>query len=193
MQRLDKRVVFMAVTLAALMLTAACSVKRPTGAKAEQCGIEEVDESLVAAAMAVANAEALEAEQLEGARMRRLQAQQAFRTAMQRFESEMIHFNYDSAVILPKWQEELRKKAAFLKEYPDLNIEVSGFCDERGSIEYNLALGERRALAAKNFLVHLGIDQARVTAVSFGKEDPLDRARTETAWAKNRRDEFRVQ
>jgi peptidoglycan-associated lipoprotein len=75
-------------------------------------------------------------------------------------------------------------------EHPEVNILIEGHCDERGTDEYNLALGEKRALAARDFLVNFGIAKSRISVVSYGEERPVDPRSNEEAWSKNRRDEF---
>ena len=77
-----------------------------------------------------------------------------------------------------------------LKENPDIKLTIEGHCDERGTIEYNLALGERRANAVKNYLINYGINPKRLSTISYGKERPLDPRSNEEAWAKNRRAAF---
>jgi peptidoglycan-associated lipoprotein len=104
----------------------------------------------------------------------------------------MIHFEFNKAEIQGGDQTLLDQKIAILQKNPGLRIQVSGNCDERGSQEYNLALGNRRANAAKQYLVTHGIDAGRIETVSNGEERPLDPGHTEDAWAKNRRDEFSV-
>ena len=104
----------------------------------------------------------------------------------------LIHFEYNKAEILAPDQAILDQKIAILQKNPALRIQIAGNCDERGSQEYNLALGNRRANAAKQYLVTHGIDAGRVETVSNGEERPLDPGHTEDAWAKNRRDEFTV-
>jgi peptidoglycan-associated lipoprotein len=84
----------------------------------------------------------------------------------------------------------LKKKAEFLKTYSDVYTTIEGHCDERGTPEYNLALGERRAESAKSFLVDLGIEAYRISTVSYGEERPVCTEQTEDCWAKNRRDDF---
>lgn len=96
-------------------------------------------------------------------------------------------FQYDSDVLDDAARKIIADNAAVLKRYPTWVISIEGHCDERGSAEYNLALGHRRALAAKNYLVSLGISAERVGTVSFGNEFPFDPASTEAAWALNRR------
>ena len=86
----------------------------------------------------------------------------------------------------------LKKKGEWLKATANAKLTVEGNCDERGTAEYNMALGERRAQAAKKFLVDLGIDAKRLTTISFGEERPIDPGHNEAAWAKNRNDGFVV-
>jgi len=104
----------------------------------------------------------------------------------------MIHFEFNKSDIQAADQSVLDQKIAILQKNPGLRIQVAGNCDERGSQEYNLALGNRRANAAKQYLVTHGIDAGRVETVSNGEERPLDPGHTEEAWAKNRRDEFTI-
>ena len=84
----------------------------------------------------------------------------------------------------------LRASAGTLKQNPNIRIEVQGNCDERGSNEYNLALGNRRAESARRYLIDLGINSSRLSTVSYGEERPAVRGSNEVAWARNRRDEF---
>jgi len=104
----------------------------------------------------------------------------------------LIHFDYDKAIIRGGDAGVLDQKVAILQANPALRIRVSGHCDERGSDEYNLALGNRRATAAKQYLVSHGIDASRIETVSYGEERPIDPGHDEEAWAKNRRDEFEI-
>ena len=104
----------------------------------------------------------------------------------------MINFDFDRADIRPADQPTLDRKAALLAANRAVRLRVAGHCDERGSDEYNLALGNRRGAAAKRYLAGKGIDEGRLEVVSYGKERPLDPGHTEDAWAKNRRDEFEV-
>ena len=103
-----------------------------------------------------------------------------------------IHFDFDKYDILPGDGDILKNTAALLMKYPSVKIQVEGHCDERGTSEYNLALGERRASSAKKYLVSLGVPEGRISTISYGKEKPLDPGHTEEAWTKNRRDHFIV-
>jgi peptidoglycan-associated lipoprotein len=104
----------------------------------------------------------------------------------------MIHFDFDKADILADDISNLDRKAAIMQANPGVRLRVSGHADERGSDEYNLALGNRRAGAAKRQLVNKGVDAGRIEVISFGEERPLDPGHDEGAWSKNRRDEFEV-
>ena len=106
---------------------------------------------------------------------------------------ERIYFAFDRAELTDESVVTLNQKAEVLRRHPDVRMTIEGHCDERGSIEYNFALGMRRAQAAKNYLSGLGIAEARIRAVSFGKERPLDLDHNEFAWALNRRDEFVIE
>jgi len=101
-----------------------------------------------------------------------------------------IHFDFDRYDIRPEDAEILKENAALLIKYPDKRIQIEGHCDERGTAEYNLALGERRAQSARDFLISLGIAPNRITTISYGEEKPLDPGHNEEAWAKNRRCHF---
>lgn len=101
-----------------------------------------------------------------------------------------IYFNFDSAGLSESARSTLAKNAETLAKKPIANIRIEGNCDERGSAEYNLALGERRAKAAQQYLVTMGVNSNRLTTVSYGKEKPSAGGNDETAWASNRRAEF---
>ncbi len=97
-----------------------------------------------------------------------------------------VFFGYDEYTLTPQAQAVLSRQAAWLQEYPETRIKLAGNCDERGTREYNFALGARRAEAARAYLVSLGVDASRITTVSYGKERPLDPRSTEDAWSLNR-------
>ncbi len=100
---------------------------------------------------------------------------------------DRVFFEYDSSALSTEAQATLDRQVSWLKQYNDVKIVVEGHCDERGTREYNLALGERRANAARKFLVGKGVDAARVSTVSYGKERPANTGSGEEAWAQNRR------
>jgi peptidoglycan-associated lipoprotein len=101
-----------------------------------------------------------------------------------------VFFRYDSAEVEGEGQGVLNANAAILKKYPEWVITIEGHSDERGTAEYNLALGNRRAAAARTYLISLGIPADRLRTVSYGKEFPFDPTHTESAWSKNRRAHF---
>jgi peptidoglycan-associated lipoprotein len=101
--------------------------------------------------------------------------------------SDRVHFDFDSSALDAADRETLRRQAAWLAQYPELAAEIEGHCDERGTRDYNLALGERRATAAKNFLASLGVSPTRMTVVSYGKERPEALGSDERSYALNRR------
>ncbi len=106
------------------------------------------------------------------------------------FESSLlkdIHFNFDKYDIRPEDSAILKENAALLKKFSNVKVQIEGHCDARGTVEYNLALGERRANKTKDYLVSLGISTDRISTISYGKERPLDPGQNEEAWAKNRR------
>jgi peptidoglycan-associated lipoprotein len=100
---------------------------------------------------------------------------------------DRVFFDYDSYEIRPDAQDTLQKQAAWLQQYGQYAVMIEGHCDERGTREYNLALGERRANAVRNYLVALGIDGNRLQTISYGKERPEQPGSDEVAWAQNRR------
>jgi peptidoglycan-associated lipoprotein len=166
------------------------------------CAKKGVDQTTVAADDdAAAKAAAEKARQDEIARQKALQAQQlreqqereAKEALMNQFVYEDIYFDFDSSVIKPEAQATLKRKAEFLRANPGTKVIIEGHCDERGTPEYNLALGDRRAQAAKSFLVDLGIDTGSLTTISYGEERPVDSGHNEEAWAKNRRAHFVVE
>ena len=107
-------------------------------------------------------------------------------------ELEKIHFDYDQYVLSPKARDILNNNAEVLKMMSDWSVVIEGHCDNRGSDEYNLALGDRRAQEVKNYLVRLGVSADRIKTNSYGEEMPVDPSSNEHAWAKNRRAEFKV-
>ena len=143
--------------------------------RARQDSIARAEEEARARALAARRAEQRRADSL---------------AALQRTSAAMIHFDFDRAVIRPGDAGVLDQKIPILQQNPQLRIRVAGDCDERGSDEYNLALGNRRASAAKQYLTSHGIDASRIEIASYGEERPVDPGHNEEAWAKNRNDQF---
>ncbi len=171
--------------LPAMLFTVSCAKKEvmaePEMAPEEQPMEEAMDE------------DAAEKARLEAERLQAEEAERAMMAARQAFTSDDIYFEFDSSALLPMAQETLSQKADFLMKNPGQGVVVEGHCDERGTAAYNLALGERRADAAKAFLVNLGVDAATVSTISYGEERPVDMGHDEEAWAKNRRAHFELQ
>jgi peptidoglycan-associated lipoprotein len=104
---------------------------------------------------------------------------------------QRIFFEFDQYTLSTEARRTLADNADYLKENPQIKVLIEGHCDERGSDEYNLALGEKRAQAVKNYLVSLGVEPGRLSVISYGEELPLDPGRGEEAWSRNRRAEFK--
>jgi len=101
--------------------------------------------------------------------------------------SDTVHFATDKSDLDDEATGILTKQAAWLQKYPNVRVTIEGHCDERGTREYNLALGDRRANSAKNFLVNAGVAASRISVISYGKERPIATGSDEEAWAQNRR------
>jgi peptidoglycan-associated lipoprotein len=179
--------------------------EEPSVKKAEETAVAEREK----AAKLEAEKAAKEARERELARIREEEAKRAKEKEFEKslvakkepgiagevFESKMlkeIHFDFDKYDIRRGDTEILKENAALLMKNPGVKIQIEGHCDERGTVEYNLALGERRANSAKRYLSSLGITGDRISTISYGKERPLDPGHNEEAWAKNRRDHFIV-
>jgi peptidoglycan-associated lipoprotein len=187
------------ISLGAAVVAASCGKNPPP-----QTAPTPNADSAAAAAKARADSEA--AAQAERDRQAREEAERVARqrqadslAALGRTSEEvkttlatMIHFDYDKSAVRPQDAGILDQKVAILQANPELKIRVAGHCDERGSDEYNLALGNRRAQASKQYLVSHGIDAGRIETQSWGEEKPLVQGHDESAWSQNRRDEFEI-
>jgi len=171
-------------------------VKDEPSAKAEVAKME---------AERVAKEKEMEAKEKEAARLKEEQAKREFERSLvakrtpgiegEVFESSLlkpIFFDFDKYDIRPADTEILKGNSALLKKFPNLKIQIEGHCDERGTNEYNLALGERRANSTKKYLSSLGITSDRVSTISYGEEKPMDPGHNEEAWTKNRRANFLI-
>ena len=178
--------VALAFAFSSLLLVASCAQKE---IKVEEGGPEKMaaDEE---AKKRDEEAKKREAERQAG--LRKLEEAQRLKNAMRAFESENIYFDFDRSELKPETQALLKKKADWLRDNPGYSVSIEGHCDDRGTIAYNLALGERRAEAARKFLMALGVSGDRLSTISYGEERPADPVRSEEAWAKNRRDEFKL-
>jgi peptidoglycan-associated lipoprotein len=178
---------FVVTALAATLLVGACKKEPPppppgpTGPTAEELERQRIADSIRAAE--------------EAARLAREAEERAAREARERARTiltQRIHFDFDMSEIRPDAEQVLRQKVEILRASPNVQIRIEGHCDERGSNEYNDALGNRRAQAVVDFFTNFGLDPSRFTTVSFGEDRPLVRASNEEAWAQNRRAEFVV-
>ena len=173
-------VIFLVLVVPAMMFSVSCAKKVVEPAPAETAQPAETQPMKDTAAEDAA---------AEKARMEqeRLAAEEAARQAMMAFSEEDIHFEFDSSALMPEAQDILVRKADYMRANSNITVTVEGHCDERGTEAYNMALGERRAQAAKEFLSNLGIGADRLSIISYGEERPVDPGKNEAAWAKNRR------
>ena len=177
----------MVMVIPVLVLTVSCakkSVRTETGTTTQSAEEEAVTQAKQAG----------EPEEpgkpLEGAEEA---AQREMMAARNLFLNEDIYFEFDSSALLFMAQEVLKQKSQWMRDNPNVSVVVEGHCDERGTNEYNLALGDRRANSVKAFLVDLGIREYRLTTISYGEERPVDPGQIEDAWAKNRRAHFVIE
>lgn len=117
---------------------------------------------------------------------------QKLRSEIQAFESTHIYFDFDKSDIKPEAKGVLEKKAAWLRQNPEYKVRIEGHCDERGTAEYNLALGDRRAKSSMKYLNALGIAADRMSTISYGEERPVCKEKNEACWSLNRRGEFKL-
>jgi peptidoglycan-associated lipoprotein len=181
-----KRWLHLAVVLAVLAFVGACvcqpQVVKPTeeAVKPAPPPEEKVQEEVVAAPPP---AEVKEAEVKEEAPPKTVEA----------IGLEDIFFAFDDYSLTDAAKATLDKNAAWMKSNPNAKVRIEGNCDERGTNEYNMALGERRAKSAKKYLINLGIKEGQLSTVSYGEEKPVCTEQTEECWAKNRRDHFVIE
>jgi peptidoglycan-associated lipoprotein len=184
-----------ALLLAMLLVLGVSCAKKKVTMEAEPMEEERVVED--AAAQQAAEAEAARraaemAKMSEADRQRQEAAMMAEDARMRAFVEENIHFDFDKYVLTPKAMMILDEKAAYLREHPEVRVLAEGHCDERGTNEYNLALGDRRANSAKTYLVKSGVGESRITTISYGEEQPLCMDHAESCWWTNRRAQFQV-
>lgn len=103
-----------------------------------------------------------------------------------------VFFEFDKSRLIPEARATLEDNAAWLRTHPEVKVQIEAHCDERGTVEYNLGLGERRATSVRNYLVSLGVDSARLFTISYGEERPVAMGHNEAAWKQNRRAEFKI-
>ncbi len=177
----------LAVACCSLLLMTSCAKKQIGAGQAEgteQAAATGGQEGEVPSDEGYAEREKKRQAELEALRQKQLE--------IEAFESVNIYFDFDRSELKPEAQLALKNKAMWLEKNPEYSVRIEGHCDERGTNEYNLALGERRANAAADFLTSLGISGDRIRTISYGEERPADPGHNETAWARNRRDEFKL-
>ncbi len=168
----------------ALLAAAACGGKKPAEAPAPAPAptpAAPIDSTAIKARMRQDSINAADARARAAAE---LQAQLSAQL------TAMINFDFDKSDIMPGDMANLDRKAAILMANPSLRIQIAGNCDNRGSDEYNLALGNRRAAAAQRYLINKGVSAGQLSIVSYGEERPVNPADNEAAWAQNRNDQF---
>ena len=114
------------------------------------------------------------------------------RAAVQTISDSRVYFAFNKYNIENQYDAVLKREAELMKQFPAIHVRIEGNCDDRGTQEYNLALGERRARAAYDYLVGMGVNPGQLEMISYGKENPAVLGTGEAVWAKNRRDDFRV-
>ena len=179
--------VVLVFALSSVFMLASCAKKQiSTGgaATAPETKAQKIAEKDVAT---IASGEAA-----RQARLRALEKEQRLRSEMRVFESEHVYFDFDRSELKAGSRAALDKKAAWLRANSGYKVRIEGYCDERGTSEYNMALGERRANAAWKYLNALGVSGKRMYTISYGELLPADSGHNERAWAKNRRDEFKL-
>lgn len=184
---------FRRVALFAMVLTGAfgCTRRPPPAAVSVPQAPAGVDSAAILAAREAARRDSIAAAQraaTEAADRQRVAAVARAREAL----SDIVYFEYDSDALTQDAQAKLQTKIAILRANPSLRVQVEGHADERGSTEYNLALGQRRAETVRDFISSYGIDAGRVGTLSFGEERPIVEGTQESAWARNRRAEFSI-
>jgi peptidoglycan-associated lipoprotein len=187
--------IVLAFICSSFLLMTSCAKKQIQVSEPVQPATQEVkaegDEAAKAAEEAKSTSEQeARAEAERQARLRELKMAQKLADEIRNFESENIYFAFDKSDLTDESQTTLREKANWLRANGDYSVTISGNCDERGTAEYNLALGERRAHAAKEFLMALGLSENRLATISYGEERPVDPGHNDEAWAKNRNDQF---
>ena len=191
MKKRVMRNLVMVMMVAGLALTMSCAKKNVMVDPADLTQKSGEISAEEAARMAAQEKENILAQQrLQEETMQKNAAQVAAMAVRENFENQDILFGYDSAVLSAEARQLLKEKARWLEANVGNNIVVQGHCDERGTTEYNLALGDQRAIAVKSFLMNMGILGSRIVTISYGEEKPLDSGYGEAAWSRNRRAHF---
>ena len=175
MQSNSRLFIILLTLISVLILMPACAKMVVSSAPEEQASEEE---------------DAADKARLEEERLKKEAEERELRAAKIKFMYEDVYFKKGSYALTPEAKDILTRKAEWLRNHPDIEVIIEGHTDERGSREYNIAFGDRRAGEVKSFLLKQGIARERLIAISYGKEKPIDPARTEEAKAKNRRVHF---
>jgi peptidoglycan-associated lipoprotein len=183
--------IFGAIMLAMLLALGVSCAKKQVTMETQEMAAEE-GAAQQSAEDEAARREAEEMRRAREARQRQEAASMSEEARRAAFEDEHIHFDFDKYVLTPQAMMILDDKAAYLREHSGVRVLVEGHADDRGSNEYNLALGDRRANSAKNYLVKSGVAASRITTISYGEEQPLCRQQNESCWSRNRRGAFSV-
>ena len=176
--------IVLVIACSSLLLMTSCAKKQIAAGPAEGTEQAVAKEGAAPGDAGYADREKQRQAELEALRQKQLE--------IEAFESVNIYFDFDRSELKPESQLALKNKAMWLEKNSEYGVRIEGHCDERGTNEYNLALGERRANAARDFLTSLGISGDRIRTISYGEERPADPASNEAAWSKNRRDEFKL-
>ena len=183
--------IFGAIMLAMLLaLGVSCAKKQVTMETQEMAADESQQSAEDEAARREAEEARLREQRAREARQREDASSMSEAARKAAFEDEDIHFDFDKYVLTPQAMMILDDKAAYLREHAGVRVLVEGHADDRGSNEYNLALGDRRANSAKNYLVKSGVAESRITTISYGEEQPLCMQQNESCWSENRRGHF---
>ena len=180
---------FLFLVIPGLLFTVSCAKKavKPDVSLTQKAAEAE------AARLAAQKAKEDEIAKQRAIKEERLAEENARIVAKEKFLSEDIHFEFDKSSLLPGAQDILSDKAKWIRDNPDVSVIIEGHCDERGTIEYNLALGDRRAESARAFLIDLGVLSTRLKTISYGEERPADQSHNKKAWAENRRAHFVIE
>jgi peptidoglycan-associated lipoprotein len=197
MKRMMTGLVVLMFMFSSLMFLTSCAKKQvrvsdETQTKTEATKASEADEAAGRDIAAENEAYKAKKEAERQAMLREMRKRQEMKTALRHFQAEKIYFDFDKSELKPEAREVLKNKAEWLRDNPSYSLTIEGHCDDRGTSEYNLALGERRAMAAWKFLNALGISGDRMKTISYGEERPAVQGNNEEAWSQNRRDEFKL-
>ena len=179
------------VAVLGAVLLGACGGNEPEAPTPVVTAPDTAAERRAREAAAAEEARRAEAARLERERAARDRAMEEARRARETL-AQRVHFDFDQSAIMPSAEETLRRQVAVLRAHPGVRLRITGHADERGSTEYNLALGQRRAQAVKDFYTTSGLDASRFEVVSLGEERPAATGSNEAAWAQNRRAEFTI-